>query len=287
MTRILVQRGSTGSSSSSSNQNRSSVSLPGSSASSSASSQAQASSTSQVPSALKDDELVGEFPESIALDEFSVGSFNHKGDGYDASVESFGYERSLPEDKIVDNEKLSDGAVVCMDFVKGSSALRVEAAENEDASLPGAKGSSCPPPPPPVPPPKPASLNPNPRKFSSGSSNALRIRSSREFVGQTNVSTRTSPNGSRPSSPRSHAESEGYNSADEQNPKFGSSCNDVVSPKFYLLETDNASVYAPLILFGNRIDLVYFISTFSQQNNSPALNYASQLVTVGMAILLM
>uniref|UniRef100_M1A5E1 ubiquitinyl hydrolase 1 n=1 Tax=Solanum tuberosum TaxID=4113 RepID=M1A5E1_SOLTU len=229
MTRILVQRGSTGSASSSSNQNRSSVPLPGSSASSSASSQPQASSTSQVPSALKDDELVGEFPESIVLDDVSVGSFNHKGDGDDASVESFSCDRSLPEEKIVDNEKVSDGAFVCGDSIKGSSGLRVEVAENEGTSLLEPKGSSCPPPPPPppVPPPKPASLNPSPRKFSLGSSNAVRIGSSREFVGQTNVSTRTSPTGSRPSSPRSHCESEGYNSADEQNPNFGSSLNDV------------------------------------------------------------
>ncbi|KAH0660787.1 hypothetical protein KY289_029535 [Solanum tuberosum] len=229
MTRILVQRGSTGSSSSSSNQNRSSVPLPGSSASSSASSQPQASSTSQVPSALKDDELVGEFPESIVLDDVSVGSFNHKSDGDDVSVESFSCDRSLPEEKIVDNEKVSDGAFVCGDSIKGSSGLRVEVAENEGTSLLEPKGSSCPPPPPPppVPPPKPASLNPSPRKFSLGSSNAVRIGSSREFVGQTNVSTRTSPTGSRPSSPRSHCESEGYNSADEQNPNFGSSRNDV------------------------------------------------------------
>ncbi|KAJ8559668.1 hypothetical protein K7X08_003726 [Anisodus acutangulus] len=227
MTRILVQRGSTGSSSSSSNQNRSSVSLPGSSASSSASSQPQASSSSQVPSTLKDDELVGEFPESIALDEFSVGSFSHKGDCDDASVESFGCDRSLPEEKIIDNEKISDGAYDYGDSLEGSSGLRVEVAENEGTSVPGDKGSSCPPPPPPVPPPKPASLSPSPRKFSSGSSNAIRIGSSREFVGQPNVSTRTSPAGSRPSSPRSHGESEGYNSADEQNPNFGSSRNDV------------------------------------------------------------
>ncbi|KAF3619117.1 hypothetical protein FXO38_20285 [Capsicum annuum] len=230
MTRILVQRGSTGSSSSSSNQNRSSISLPGSSATSSASSQPHGFSTSHVPSASKDDELVGEVLESIASDEFSDGSFNHKGDGDDASAESFGCDQSLHEEKIIDNEKIGDGAFVCGESVKGSSGLRVELAENERTSVPGVKGGSCPPPPPPAPPvtpPKPASLNHSPKKFSSGSSHAVRIGSSREFVGQTNVSTRTSPTGSRPSSPRSHCESEGYNSADEQKPNFGSSRNDV------------------------------------------------------------
>lgn len=229
MTRILVQRGSTGSSSSLSNQNRSSVSLPESSASSSAPLQPQASSTSQVPSALEDDELVGEFPESIVLDEFSVGSFNHKGEGDDASLENFISDRSHLEEKIIDNEKIGDGAFVCGDSVKRSSGLSVEAAENEGTSVQGAKGSSCPPPPP-VPPPKPMSLSCSPREFSSGSSNAVRL-GCRELVGRPNVSTRTSSTGSRPSSPRSHSESEGYNSADEQNPKFGSSRNDMVSPK--------------------------------------------------------
>ncbi|XP_027773578.1 uncharacterized protein LOC107023456 isoform X2 [Solanum pennellii] len=278
MTRILVHRGSTGSSSSSSNQNRSSVSLPGSSASSSsASSQPQASSTSQVPSALKDDELVGEFPEPIVLDDVSVGSFNHKGDGDDASVESFSCDRSLLEEKIVDNEKVSDDAFVCGDSIKGSSGLRVEVVENEGTSLLEPKGSSCPPPPPPpVPPPKPASLNPRPRQFSLGSSNAVRIGSSREFVGQTNVSTRTSPTGSRPSSPRSLCESEGYNSADEQSPNFGSSRNDVERERDHFSQfiTEGFTSYCKRKrrdkVYGNNVE----IQALSEMYNRPIHIYS-------------
>ncbi|XP_076934557.1 OVARIAN TUMOR DOMAIN-containing deubiquitinating enzyme 6-like [Bidens hawaiensis] len=65
-------------------------------------------------------------------------------------------------------------------------------------------GSSCPPAPP-APPPKP------------------RIGSSRRVNVWPVVSTRTSPTGSHPSSPKSHGDNEGYNSADEQIPCYGSS----------------------------------------------------------------
>ncbi|XP_016480990.1 OVARIAN TUMOR DOMAIN-containing deubiquitinating enzyme 6-like isoform X2 [Nicotiana tabacum] len=274
MTRILVQRGSTGSSSSSSNQNRSSVSLPESSASSSAPLQPQASSTSQVPSALKDDELVGEFPESIVLDEFSVGSFNHKGEGDDASLENFSSDRSHLEEKIIDNEKIGDGAFVCGDSVKRSSGLSVEAAENEGTSVQGAKGSSCPPPPP-VPPPKPMSLSCSPREFSSGSSNAVRL-GCRELVGRPNVSTRTSSTGSRPSSPRSHSESEGYNSADEQNPKFGSSRNDMERERDHFSQfiTEGFTSYCKRKrrdkVYGNNVE----IQALSEMYNRPIHIYS-------------
>ncbi|XP_076906382.1 OVARIAN TUMOR DOMAIN-containing deubiquitinating enzyme 6-like [Bidens hawaiensis] len=63
---------------------------------------------------------------------------------------------------------------------------------------------SCPPAPP-APPPKP------------------RIGSSRRANVWPVVSTRTSPTGSHPSSPKSHGDNEGYNSADEQVPSYGSS----------------------------------------------------------------
>ncbi|TYH09834.1 hypothetical protein ES288_A07G129200v1 [Gossypium darwinii] len=82
------------------------------------------------------------------------------------------------------------------------------------------------PPPPPAPPPKPSSENLNSRRFASGSSNPVRAGSSRRAVAWPIVSTRTSPSESRPSSPRSHSENEGYNSADEQSPCFVSSYGD-------------------------------------------------------------
>ncbi|XP_015158687.1 uncharacterized protein [Solanum tuberosum] len=223
MTRILVQRGSAGaSSSSSSNQNRSSTSLPGSS-SSSAPTQPLASSSSQVLSALKDDDFVEEIQEQVALEESSVASSNYKGDG--ELLESLGSEQSNNEEKIVDNEK-RNGGFDSEDLTREFDGLGVVEEENEESSVQRVACSSCPPPPP-VPPPKPASLNSSPRRFLTGSSHAIRIGSSRGTAGRSTFSTRTSPAGSRPSSPRSHCESEGYNSADEQNPNFGSSYDDV------------------------------------------------------------
>ncbi|KAJ8552013.1 hypothetical protein K7X08_028456 [Anisodus acutangulus] len=226
MTRILVQRGSAGaSSSSSSNQNRSSTSLPGPS-SSSAPTQPQASSSSQVLSALKDDEFVEEIQEQVALEESSVGSSNYKGvKGDGESLGSLGSKQSTNEEKIADNEK-RDGGFDSEDLTREFDGLRVVEEENEGSSVQRVTRSSCPPPPP-VPPPKPASLNSSPRRFLTGSSHAIRLGSSRGSAGRSTVSTRTSPAGSRPSSPRSHCESEGYNSADEQNPNFGSSYDDV------------------------------------------------------------
>nr|KJB09099.1 hypothetical protein B456_001G123000 [Gossypium raimondii]KJB09100.1 hypothetical protein B456_001G123000 [Gossypium raimondii] len=82
------------------------------------------------------------------------------------------------------------------------------------------------PPPPPAPPPKPSSENLNSRRFASGSPNPVRAGSSRRAVAWPIVSTRTSPSESWPSSPRSHGENEGYNSADEQSPCFVSSYGD-------------------------------------------------------------
>lgn len=223
MTRILVQRGSAGaSSSSSSNQNRSSTSLPGSS-SSSAPTQPQVSSSSQVLSALRDEEFVEEIQEQVALEESSIGSSNYKCD--DESLESLGSKQSTNEEKVADNEN-RDGGFDSENLTREFDGLGVVEEENEESSVQRVTRSSCPPPPPPpVPPPKPASLN---SRFLTGSSQATRLGSSRGTAGRSTVSTRTSPAGSRPSSPRSHCESEGYNSADEQNPNFGSSYDDVV-----------------------------------------------------------
>ncbi|KAM3303161.1 OVARIAN TUMOR DOMAIN-containing deubiquitinating enzyme 6 [Capsicum chacoense] len=226
MTRILVQRGSAGaSSSSSSNQNRSLTSLPGSS-SSSAPTQPQASSSSQVLSAVRDDdESMEEIEEQGTLEDPSVGSSNYKGvKGDDESVEILGSEHSTSEEKIADNEK-RDGGFDSEDLTREFDALGVLQEENEESSVQRVTRSSCPPPPP-VPPPKLVSLNSSPRRFLSSSSHSSRLASSRGMAGRSTVSTRTSPAGSRPSSPRSHCESEGYNSADEQSPKFGSSYDD-------------------------------------------------------------
>jgi OTU domain-containing protein 5 len=90
-------------------------------------------------------------------------------------------------------------------------------------------GAASHPPPPPAPPPKPSSsANNGLRRMGSGSSNSVRIGSSRRPVAWPPVAARTSATGSRPSSPRSLADCEGYNSADEQGPCYTSSYDDSV-----------------------------------------------------------
>ncbi|KAL2506974.1 OTU-like cysteine protease family protein [Forsythia ovata] len=233
MTRILVQRGSAGSSSSSSNQNRSSTSVVAPNPSSSVtSSQPQVTSNAQVPS-IRDDNL-GEVQEQNVVDESSesCGVLDNKSKGTrseDLSPEMLNDDQNDDNEKVVDSEKVhGDDIVGAGDLIKGFGGLSV-VEEESDATV----GSSFQmvnvssyPPPPPVPPPKPSSLNNNSWRGSLGGSNAVRIGSSRRATGWPGVSTRSSPTGSRPSSPRSHCENEGYNSADEQNPCYSSSYDD-------------------------------------------------------------
>lgn len=229
MTRILVQRGS---GSSSSNQSRTG-------SSSAARQDTQVTATAPVVSA---PEIVEEAQELLVVDELleCCGSSDNKASKSDELlVEGLhGGRNENSSDEIGDNEKLVNAECVGSgDMVKGLGGLRIlerTSAESEGACLdsPGIGGGSPQPPPPPVPPPKPLATNSNSnsRRFVSGSSNSMRIGSSRRAVAWPVVSTRTSPSGSRPSSPRSHGDSEGYNSADEQNPCFVSSYDDLVSP---------------------------------------------------------
>ncbi|TYJ18189.1 hypothetical protein E1A91_A09G105600v1 [Gossypium mustelinum] len=228
MTRILVQRGSTGSSSS--NPSRSS-SLPGPSSSRA---EPQVSSL-QVPPASRDDEVSEEVQEQIASDEIleCYSNENKATESDDPSPEILRNDRNITSsDALAEAEQVNtlDASGPC-DVMNDLGGLRISkkvAAETEGSSndpLPFGNGSSYPPPPP-VPPPKPSAANSNSRRFASGSSNPVRAGSSRRAVAWPTVSTRTSPSGSRPSSPRSHGESEGYNSADEQNPCFVSSYDD-------------------------------------------------------------
>ncbi|GAB2302065.1 hypothetical protein Dimus_036087 [Dionaea muscipula] len=95
-----------------------------------------------------------------------------------------------------------------------------------DNSHGGAESAQLPPPL--VPPPKPSASNSSSLiRFSTTTSIGLGASSRRGVAWP--APARTLPSGSRPSSPRSHCESEGYNSADEQNPCFGSSYYDLAS----------------------------------------------------------
>lgn len=232
MTRILVQRGSAGGSSSNPSRN---PSLPGSS-----STRGEPHvTTPQVLSTARDEEVAEEVQEQVAVDElleFCGSSDGKVTKGDDLLVESFlNDQNESSSDENKDSEKVgSDATAGPGELMKGMAGLRiserliVEAEGSSVNSAPTISGSSQPPPPP-VPPPKLSAGNSNSRRSASGNSNAVRIGSSRRAVAWPVVSTRTSPTCSRPSSPRSHVESEGYNSADEQNPCFVSSYDDMVS----------------------------------------------------------
>ncbi|KAG8644771.1 OVARIAN TUMOR DOMAIN-containing deubiquitinating enzyme 6 isoform X2 [Manihot esculenta] len=227
MTRILVQRGS----SSSSNQSRAG-------SSSAARPETQVTVTTQVFSSLKD-EIIGDEPQELHIDElleYCGNSDNKPSKSDDLLMEGLHGDRNeslsdetVDTEKIVDTERVGSG-----DLIKELGGLRIverPAAEGEGCSsvFPEVTSGSAQPPPPPVPPPKPLAPNSNSnlRRFASGSSNSVRIGSSRRAVAWPVVSSRTSPSGSRPSSPRSHGDTEGYNSADEQNPCFVSSYDDL------------------------------------------------------------
>ncbi|KHN38615.1 OTU domain-containing protein 5 [Glycine soja] len=141
------------------------------------------------------------------------------------------------------------GGDVREEIVKGLSGLRVgervvsesEVSSGDSSSLLVGGGGSCPPPPP-VPPPKPSVTgNLNPRRSVSGSLNSGSVGSSRRAWPV--VSARTSPVGSRPSSPRSHNESEGYNSADEQKPCLVSSYDDFERERQFEIDIRRAKGY--------------------------------------------
>lgn len=228
MTRILVQRGSAGGSSS--NQNRAGPS--------SAQGEPQVS-TSQVLSSVKDDEIVEQVLEQVVGDELldNCGTCDNeivKSDDFFGETVNNDHNDSSSE-KNGENEKLNnEGNMGSGELMKSLGGLRMServSVESEGSSgeSPQMSSGNPQPPPPPVPPPKPLASNSNSRRSVSGSSNVGRIGPSRRAVAWPVVSTRTSPSESRPSSPRSHVESEGYNSADEQSPGFVSSYDDLVS----------------------------------------------------------
>ncbi|KAK8697708.1 hypothetical protein V6N13_113847 [Hibiscus sabdariffa] len=241
MTRILVQRGSAGSPSS--NPSRSSSS-PGPS-----SSRVEPQvSTHQVPSAAKDGEASEEVPEQVASDEHleCSRSSENKGVKDDPLLENLHMTlNETSSDTIAEAEKVNTlDALGSCNMMNDSGRLRIS--EKVAAVSEGSSGDPSPigcgnhPPPPPVPPPKPSSVNSHLRRFVSGSSNPVRAGSSRRAVAWPIVSTRTSPTESRPSSPRSHGESEGYNSADEQSPCFVSSYGDAERERQFELDIRRA-----------------------------------------------
>ncbi|XP_075521994.1 OVARIAN TUMOR DOMAIN-containing deubiquitinating enzyme 6 [Primulina tabacum] len=212
MTRIFVQRGSA-SQSSSSGQNRPSTSVTVNPSSSSSLPQQQVTSIAYVDPALKDENFVEEGQEQNVLDDLSecCGTLDSESKINRSDDFSPG---TLHNDQNVDkrdiDDQTEDGMLTVVeeetDTMVGSSSQMVS-------------GSS-------PPPPKPSPAILNSRRIASGDSNTVRIGSSRRTAGWPGVSSRSSPTGSHPSSPRSLYDGDGYNSADEQSPCFSSSYDD-------------------------------------------------------------
>ncbi|KAI4368686.1 hypothetical protein MLD38_017216 [Melastoma candidum] len=218
MTRILVQRGSSGSSSS--NQGR-----PSSTGGPSSSSRAdvQPTPTSHVPPPVKDEE-VGEEVLDQGVDELleysCAGTYNAV-KNEENLLENLNGEDSLNNEILESENALSDDPINLEEQLRGFGGLKVlDSTDNEGTSsniIPSSGGIVHPPPPPA--PPKQLATNSISRRTSSGNLNS-RLGPSRRNVAWPSISARTSPTGSRPSSPRSHCENEGYNSADEQGSCF-------------------------------------------------------------------
>ncbi|KAK4763377.1 hypothetical protein SAY86_009145 [Trapa natans] len=222
MTRILVPRGSSGASSS--NPSRSS-SLSGNSSLGRVEQQLPAAA--QVASSTRDEESQ-DVHDQVLMDELS----DRSGNADNKTVKSDdNLLDAICDDLTVNfNDEIHSELVVGHGHSSPNQSLKgfeelnaLSKHENEGTSSSPTQnhGFNLHPPPPPVPPPpKPLSTNSNLRKSPLGSPNSARVAASRRAVVWPVVSTRTSPTGSRPSSPRSHGECEGYNSADEQTPCF-------------------------------------------------------------------
>ncbi|KAF8715522.1 hypothetical protein HU200_027179 [Digitaria exilis] len=231
MTRIFVQRGAAGSSSSSSR---------------SGSQPAQ----QQPAAAAREEELPlqpqPQPPELLASDDISEhlnegienSSSSNKPSRLDDPISessSSAEERAATEKRPKDDSNVIDPTFL-VEELKG---LQIPDQIVHGNSVPSGTGSSqmagatSHPPPPPAPPPKPSSGNNGLRRMGSGSSNSVRIGSSRRPVAWPPVAARTSTSGSRPSSPRSLVDGEGYNSADEQGPCYASSYDDLERDRMF------------------------------------------------------
>ncbi|MED6156895.1 hypothetical protein PIB30_018640 [Stylosanthes scabra] len=250
MTRILIQRGSSGGSSGGgSNQNQNQNQNQGRSGPS----LARQEPALPVPPAGKDEECGEEVAEQVLGDELlehGGTSDSGKANTDDSFLEGPRLEQShttISGDEVADDDAAKDAkeevVVAHQELVRGlggeKPASGVEASIGDSST--GASGSSHPPPPP-VPPPKPSANNLT-RRNVTGTSNAVHLGSPRKAAAWPVVSARTSPAGSRPSSPRAHSENEGYNSADEQNPCLGTSYDDVEKERQFEIDIRRVKGY--------------------------------------------
>ncbi|KAH9317432.1 hypothetical protein KI387_019201 [Taxus chinensis] len=245
MTRILVQRGSGGSSSSNPSQSRSSVAGSSSASASAAGAQLLVPSSEPLnsqPSVVPEEEQHdyesineglsyqdgADMPNNSEIDEatkelaaFEFGCVEENYDGRQVGVDLYGNASTIGVSGVELGEiDVGEKPIVEED----NKEAHCEKLSSVQAGLAQkvVSGCSCPPPPP-VPPPKPGITGLSPRRIVSGGSSVQRSGSSRrQQYSWNSVASRSSPTGSRPSSPRSYGDGEGYNSADEQSPCFGS-----------------------------------------------------------------
>ncbi|KAG2566125.1 hypothetical protein PVAP13_7NG212100 [Panicum virgatum] len=224
MTRIFVQRGAAGSSSSS-----------GRSGSQPAQQQPAAPAREEElplqPQPQQPPELLASDDIAEYLNEGNENSSSNKPLRLDDPVSessSSAEERAAREKPPKDDSNVINSTFLVEELI----GLHIPDEIEHGNSVPSGTGSSqmagaaSHPPPPPAPPPKPSSGNNGLRRMGSASSNSVRIGSSRRPVAWPPVAARTSASGSRPSSPRSLVDGEGYNSADEQGPCYASSYDD-------------------------------------------------------------
>ncbi|GJN03013.1 hypothetical protein PR202_ga20410 [Eleusine coracana subsp. coracana] len=226
MTRIFVQRGAAGSSSSSGRSGPQQVQQQQQPAAVVREEELPLQAQPQPPELLVSDDAIAQVHEGS--ESISCSSKPLRPDDPISESSSSAEERAGREKPPKDESNVIDTTFL----VEELTGLHFSDQFEHGSSAPPGTGSSqmvgaAPhPPPPPAPPPKPSSGNSGLRRMGSGSSNSVRIGSSRRPIAWPPVTARTSPSGSRPSSPRSLADGEGYNSADEQGPCYASSYDD-------------------------------------------------------------
>jgi OTU domain-containing protein 5 len=223
-----VQRGAAGSSSSSGRPGPQQVQQQQQPATAAREEELPLQAQPQPPELLTSDDVIAHVHESS--ESISSSGKPLRADDPISESSSSTEERAGREKPPMDESNMIDPAFL----VEELTGLHFSDQFEHGSSAPSGTGSSqmvgaAPhPPPPPAPPPKPSSRNKRLQRMGSGSSNSVRIGSSRRPVAWPPVTARTSPSGSRPSSPRSLADGEGYNSADEQGPCYASSYDDSV-----------------------------------------------------------
>ncbi|KAL5676026.1 hypothetical protein ACJX0J_012157, partial [Zea mays] len=222
MTRIFVQRGTAGSSSSSGRSG---------------------SQSAQQPAAAAREELPlqpqPQLPELLAIDDvtehLNEGNENNSSrikflrtDDTISESSSYAEERAAREKPPKDDSNVINPTSLVEEPIVLHTPDQIEHGNSVPSGTNSSQmvGAASHPPPPPAPPPKSLLGNSGLWRMGPGSSNSVRIGSPRRPVAWPPVAARTSASGSRPSSPRSLVDGEGYNSADEQGPCYASSYDD-------------------------------------------------------------